>query len=175
MAERKQAATNGIVHYEPQRQARKKERTAVVMQPPMTPMIDVVFQLLLFFLIACRFVEDEGQIRANLPDISGPQTSLVLQIDPINVLLHAFGKEGGGVMFSIRGKSVNWTTPEELFRYLDGMRQKGDPEKQAVIIKPAGPVRWMHVVDAFNQAVRAQFKQIGLEASGGAGQAPEPG
>jgi biopolymer transport protein ExbD len=40
--------------------------------------------------------------------------------------------------------------------------QRDDPGKVPVMIMPAVNVRWEHVVNAFNQAVRAKFKKIGF-------------
>jgi len=36
-------------------------------QPKMTPMIDVVFQMLIFFMVAMQIRDPEGILRANLP------------------------------------------------------------------------------------------------------------
>jgi biopolymer transport protein ExbD len=36
-------------------------------EPPMTPMIDVVFQLLIFFLLTMKFTIQEGELLTHLP------------------------------------------------------------------------------------------------------------
>jgi len=50
----------------------------------MTPMIDIVFQLLIFFLLSAKFVSLEGQLSSYLPKDRGLQSSFS-QIDLANV------------------------------------------------------------------------------------------
>ena len=71
------------VHYVSDRKKRSKQRPTRAIQPPLTPMIDVTFLLLVFFLLACRFRVAEGQILAKLPDISGPDVAPALKTKPI--------------------------------------------------------------------------------------------
>ena len=59
------------------------------------------------------------------------------------------------------------TTAKELYLHLMGV--KPDSGKEAdevpVTIQPLGNVRWVHVVNAFNQAVRADYKKVGFKPS----------
>jgi biopolymer transport protein ExbD len=50
----------------------------------MTPMIDIVFQLLIFFLVSAKFITFEGQLSSYLPKDRGLQSSFS-QIDLANV------------------------------------------------------------------------------------------
>ena len=50
----------------------------------MTPMIDIVFQLLIFFLLSAKFISLEGQLSSYLPKDRGLQSSFS-QIDLANV------------------------------------------------------------------------------------------
>ncbi len=160
------------VHYVSARKQRedKKKHASTAIQPPLTPMIDIVFQLLLFFLLACQFRMDEGHIAANLPDLSGKPPADTLKIDPIDVTLEATGSDNLDVLIQIQSDTnvPPMTTAEELYVYL--MQVKPDHGKQAddvpVTIKPFGNVPWMHVVNAFNQAVRADYKKVGFKPSG---------
>ena len=49
-------------------------------EAPMTPMIDVVFQLLIFFMLTMNFKEVEGKLLSQLPKNKGPRSSI--PIDP---------------------------------------------------------------------------------------------
>jgi len=51
--------------------ARNKEETAEVEKPNMTPMIDVVFQLIVFFLVSMKFKTLDMKIEAFLPTDRG--------------------------------------------------------------------------------------------------------
>ncbi len=64
-----------------ERPERRPTGPRAVAQPPMTPMIDVVFQLLLFFLLGCHFVVSEGQLRAMLQQ--GGMEGLGVRIIPV--------------------------------------------------------------------------------------------
>ncbi len=49
----------------------------------MTPMIDIVFQLLIFFFVVTRFRIPEGELEAYLPQEAGPPDQLtVAEIEP---------------------------------------------------------------------------------------------
>ncbi len=151
-----------VHHYVSERQKRQKQRAPASMQPPLTPMIDVVFQLLLFFLLACRFVQFEGQLRANLPNVSGPQIVQPLKLEPIKVLLSPEGQRDENVVIQIDvQQGLVLRDVSKLYGELDHLREKFT-EKAPVIIAPRGRVRWKYVVDAFNQAIRAKFKNIGF-------------
>lgn len=165
----KRIAGDETVHYISARREREsnKKQGATAIQPPLTPMIDIVFQLLLFFLLACQFRMNEGQIAANLPDISGPPPKTI-SVEPIDITLRATGRENLGVLITVQYTDTPLTTAEELYNYLMQMKRRyGDKADEVpVTIKPLGNVRWAHVVNAFNQAVRADYKKVGFKPSG---------
>lgn len=49
---------------------RRNEQKAEKIEPQMAPMIDVVFQLLIFFMLTLKIVKEEGDFNINMP-ISG--------------------------------------------------------------------------------------------------------
>jgi len=157
-------------HHASARQERSRRRQSVVMQPPLTPMIDVVFQLLLFFLLGCQFRQAEGQIPANLPDISGPQNAIPAPIDPIKVTLAPAGARGEGVLIVVGEGKMQLSSIAEWHAYLlrEARRHPGsDGREVPVIIKAVGRVQWRHVVNAFHQAVRARYRNIAFSPSEG--------
>ncbi len=130
-------------------------------------MIDVVFQLLLFFLLGCRFIQEEGQLQANLPPIAGPDEIPALQVDPIRISLRATGRDDRGVLIEITGTDVAYTEIPKLYKYLVHLkRRQAEGDDVPVFINPLGRVRWTFVVDAFNQAIRAEYKTIGFAQPG---------
>lgn len=50
--------------------AKKKEGHRVE-EPPYTPFIDIIFQILIFFMLSMHFNKDEGQLRSYLPKDRG--------------------------------------------------------------------------------------------------------
>jgi biopolymer transport protein ExbD len=158
-----------------------KQRSPVQIRPPLMPLIDVMFTLLMFFLIAARVRTAEGLIPSNLPELRGAH-STALKITPIRILVHSSGADNELAYFEIENTGYQWNAAEGLYSFLHAYAQREDPARVPIFIKPVGPVRWEHVVNAFNQAVRAKFSQIGFSPSsagaatpplaGGAAEAP---
>ena len=62
---------------------------------PMTAMIDIVFQLLIFFLLSAKFIALEGNLASYLPKDKGLD-STVVPLDPVNVALDLIWDEQQG-------------------------------------------------------------------------------
>ena len=163
-AARRRTGEGGTARYVSARKQRQKSRGPTTMQPPLTPMIDVVFQLLLFFLVSTHFVKMEGQIQANLPRLKGPAAVKVM---PIRVRLAAVGAEREGVQIAIEGSDASIPDFRAFHAILvDERRRYGATSgKVPVIIRPEHAVAWQHAIDAFNQAVRAKFEDVAFAQS----------
>ena len=135
----------------------RRQRARRRMQPPLASMIDVTFLLLVFFLLTFTFREQEGQIRANL---GGDRGGL---LQPMRISVHPAGPGNRQAIFELAGADA-MTSPEELYDVLRARREVLSGESP-ISIKPARSVRWQHVVEAFNQAVRARFENVGLAGS----------
>jgi biopolymer transport protein ExbD len=123
-------------------------------QPPLTPMIDVVFQLLLFFLLGCRFVPEEAQLKANLPKTGEDRTVR------IRVYLSPTGPAGSGVLVEVAELKLATTSMAALHEALRGFMQVPEARAASFVIQPVGSVRWQHVVNAFHQASRAGCRTV---------------
>ena len=163
-AARRQTGEGETGRYVSARKQRAKSDPAAKMQPPLTPMIDVVFQLLLFFLLATTFVKMEGKIQAKLPRIKGTAT---IKVMPIKVRLTAVGTEGDGVQIAIEGSDESIPDFEKFHAILANERQRygATSGKVPVIIRPESDVAWQHALNAFNQAVRAKFEDVAFGRS----------
>ena len=152
----KKIAGDDSVHYVSPR--KKRPRAKPKMQPPLTPMIDVTFQLLLFFILTFTFKQSEGLIPGTLPqgDISNAPPAVD---KPIYIMVKFASGEPKTPVYEIPGMSRRITQPGELYDYLMGQKQIAE---RAVVVQPWANVRWEHVVNAFNQAVRAEYKKIGF-------------
>ena len=139
----------------------KRERPKPRMQPPLTPMIDVTFQLLLFFLLTFTFRQAEGQIPGSLPQTAGVAAGQVVDLPTIKIRLIPTGEFKDKCIFEMSGLSARIGTPKELYERLMARRQDGTADAP-VVIRARGDVRWEHVVEAFNAAVHAEYKNIGF-------------
>lgn len=132
----------------------------------LTSMIDVIFQLLIYFIITASFTLGEGVITARLPKGSGPAPSPdKLPDQPLNIILQSQGAYD--VRINIEGIAEaphNFTGLAQLLERVQFDPQRGrsgayKPDNP-VIIKPDGRVRWQHVVNAFNAAVKARYSNV---------------
>lgn len=137
------------------------------MQPNLSAMIDVIFLLLIYFVSTVNFTPDEGVLTAKLPQGTGqPTTDLTPPQRPLNILLTAAGETDCRIR--IEGYPQTPTNFTELATFLiklqydpeQGMRSGAFKPDSPVIIRPDESVRWQHVANAFNAAVRARYTNI---------------
>ncbi len=151
-----QANRKHPVEADPQVARNKANPKSSVIRPDLTPMIDVTFQLLIFFLVTASFIPDEGQIPGSLPK-GGPGEPEVVKS------LHLHVTEGGDVtnrtaMYTVLNRTT--TDPQELFHQLQRRRVS---DQQALVIDVEPQCKWKYVVEAFNQGTRADFRKIGFK------------
>ena len=149
------------IHFNPPRKQRPKPKAD--MQPPLTPMIDVTFQLLLFFLLTCEFRESEGMIPGTLPAKGNftQVTSDTPPLEPITIKPRAsIDRKSAG--YEMTGIPTVLDGPQKLFDALMARKAALGSDEVPVVILPGNDVPWEFVVEAFNQAVRAQYKKIGF-------------
>ena len=144
-------------HYET---PRKKRPTGTrPMQPPMTPMIDVTFQLLLFFLLTMTFRMAEGMIPGALPAKGGSGPGRIEIVEPIRVRVLPAGRENTGVNYEVEGYSARVGSGAELYDVFKARVDSVGPESPVQIVS-APDVEWGYVVEVFNQATRCEFQSV---------------
>lgn len=142
-------------HYEPPRKSRSTGEGK--QQPPLTPMIDVTFQLLIFFLLTSTFRPDEGQLPGSLPAQGPPSDSLV---QPVKITLRPAGVYYEEVQYRV-DKLPPMTRPQDLQQVLVDRRSAyPEDEKIPIILDVGSQVRWSFVTEAFNAASIAKFPSI---------------
>jgi len=146
------------VHHHSARSKRGREKPK--MQLSLTSMIDVIFLLLIYFVVTSNFIEDEGVIVAALPGAGGvaqaPPDEIVQKIE---IYLVAPDPESPDVAINIARQLDLGNDFSRLKAELDGLTGTYGTDSPVHII-PEGPVRWQHVVNAFNQAKRAGYTKI---------------
>ena len=140
----------------------RRQRARRRRQPPLTSMIDVTFLLLVFFLLTFTFREQEGQIRADLPSRGGHARGTRDVFGSVRVTIHPAGRDGRDAVFEIEGAETALTSAQELYAALRARREVLADTRGILIIRPSHKVRWQHVVEAYNQAVRARYDDVGL-------------
>ena len=154
----------------------------------MTPMIDIIFQLLIFFMLACRFKTQEGELKAFLPKNRGMgtagQPAITLQEVRVKLLWVEKGsyretknRKNGRVLLKVKDIKFPYTTDvhgktipdyKKLYQYICKARDNFRPTRTyktlPVIIDARPLVPFEHIVFALNECVRAGLKEITFAA-----------
>ena len=116
----------------------------------MTPMVDVILNLLIFFMLGTRFAEEERQLDIQLPRVTHAQ-SLTAPPDEIIVNVFADGR------LVVNQKP---TSPSELQSLLATAHARFDD--QAVLIRGEGHGRYQSVMDVLSICQRAGIHNYSL-------------
>lgn len=168
---RADAEPPATLHHESPRLRRQRSNGAsVVGELNLTSMIDVIFQLLIYFVVTAGFMIDEGVLAAKLPQgPAGAVSADDLPPEKIEVRLTADDTDDSLVQISRgpRDRPIRYAGFRELAEDLDRLRY--DPRRgegglydadDPVLIQPTGGVRWQHVVNAFNAALAAGYTNV---------------
>ncbi|NQU75876.1 MAG: biopolymer transporter ExbD [Planctomycetes bacterium] len=146
------------VHYVSERKKRGLPRPRMAL--PLTPMIDVTFQLLLFFILTMQFRPPEGQIPANLPADQGSSGPAVTPLEPIRVRLRAAPQADQAVQIEIDRYDIVLAGWGQLEAALAELQSQFGSAEVPVVIEPGPKVRWSDALNAYRQAQRARFENI---------------
>ncbi len=141
----------------------------------MTPMIDVVFLLLIFFLVGTKFRTPEGELEAYLPEEGAPRQlhQRTVDVEEIRITLRVsragknnpdappsivLGESGSGQ--GTQG-SINWL--ENELRRLSADQRVRDDVPVIIEAEPHLAYRW--VVHTLNICRKARFKKVNFAAS----------
>ncbi len=123
----------------------------------LTPLIDIVFLLLIFFLVATQFSEEEKEIDVLLPDASEAQAPTA-KVDRLIINIDKDGR------YFVTGKIL---TVEQL-RFVLRKAYTDNPGRASAIIR--GDRRCPHgfIIDAKNECLKAGIRDI-TDATQGSG------
>lgn len=113
----------------------------------LTPMIDVVFQLLLFFLVASRFADEEHQMHIKLPEASEARP-ISAKVDKFFVNVDREGKTFLGTA---------QVTPRELEARLRQLAAN-NPGRENVVIRGDANCPHKHIVAVMNACNKANIR-----------------
>ena len=155
--------------------AREKEKDSSYkddeLEMNMTPMIDVTFQLLIFFILAGKFRVPEGRLDANLPKDGGPTQGKLDEVEDVRITLRMMGKlpprdrkihprENPPDVLIEFGENV-YRGPDELFKVNGRLAQlrQAQPDVGLVIVSEQ-TVEFFWVMKALNAASKAGYTKI---------------
>lgn len=119
----------------------------------MTPLIDVIFLLMIFFLMTINFQRPEGVLDNRLPQI-GAQNSTDPTKDWETVRLRVkMIRENNQLKIYLQERIV--FTYEDLLYYLDQL-----PKDILIIVEPDNNVPYKHVIGVYNTCLKSGMKDI---------------
>jgi len=127
----------------------------------LTPMIDTVFNLLFFFMVASRFGAIEGLLPAKLPVHAAAQANAVPRM-PLRIHLVPDAKQADRCTITIERFQEQSIAIGQLPNILKKIRseQSGFDSDTPVYLMAADDVAWDHVVNAYNAALTADYEKI---------------
>lgn len=117
----------------------------------LTPMIDVVFLLLLFFMVSTSFIR-ESSLKVDLPEASGQV--LAQQEQAIDIIINLNG------IFIINGITLDNPSSEQLSEHLK--QAVGDIEDPHIIISSDAKAEYQSVVTAMDVAQQLGYARLTL-------------
>lgn len=122
----------------------------------MTPMIDTIFLLLIFFLCTTSFVAPESILPAELPDHGGPTPPAASLPDPLGVVTIRLRGHGDGLSISLNARQI--ASLEELREQIERLARVSTA--LPVVIDAGGDVPLGTVVHAYDGALGAGFRKV---------------
>ena len=127
-------------------------KTAGKRRVDMTPMIDCVFQLLLFFLVASNFQEQaritgEGEMGANLPAVAA---AMPMVMKPREMIVNVDDRGE----FYLDGQLYNERQLSERFN----RAQTDNPGNQSVVIRGSEGAEWKFVARVMGLCNQAEIR-----------------
>lgn len=117
----------------------------------LTPMIDVVFLLLLFFMVSTSFIR-ESSLKVNLPEATGE--AMVEQDKPVDIVIQADGQ------FLVDEESLPVVSREILTSVLK--RVVGERDDPHIIISADANAEYQHIVTAMDTAQQLGYTKLTL-------------
>lgn len=116
----------------------------------LTPMIDIVFLLIIFFMVGTHFTTPEQRNDVQLPTTSEvqPLTSL-----PDEIVVNVLGKD----RVVVRDEQLSLAQLEQNLR-----TAKANYSEQAVVLRGSGPDPYQHVMDVLAVCTRVKISKISL-------------
>jgi biopolymer transport protein ExbD len=141
---------------------------AIRIQPPLIPIIDIVFNLLMFFMLVPSTNVGQGFLTTNLPTSSGPVAGKPT-ITEVRLRVELFDVGPDGVYVDnaknefcsirVEGKEMGGDFGA-LQSYLEQKHAAGLAPTTPILIAPTMPTLHEWVVRAFDAAVAARFTNV---------------
>lgn len=124
-----------------------------------TPMIDVVFLLLIFFMCTLKFKILESKIATYLPTDKGLNKNFE-ELEPVEKIRIQLSLRGSQCICRINGQSMGVMPAATTAAYTKIMQLKAASEQSPAEISPDPRVQHKHVIDILDECMRANLTEI---------------
>ena len=138
---------------------KRKAQTGEIGRIQMAPMIDIVFQLLIFFLVASEVRPVEADFMANLPAGSGPRDAKVPPKDAYKVYLEKTDPNCTNVRVSINKEDLG-PAPGGYQALVSRLKNVTNKEKMLLVIDGDPDVKLQFIALTLDAAVEADVPSI---------------
>ena len=130
----------------------------------MTPMIDCVFLLLIFFMVSSTFNRQEADISFALPGVASQSEAVEIPDEQIIEIQ----EDGSVVLNDLKYDSPGQSELPELLKTLVRFKETADASKVAamITIAPADKVKHQRVVDVLNVCAAANIQNVTFAVEG---------
>jgi len=145
-----------------------RKRKAGTIGLNLTSMIDVVFLLLIYFMVATEFKTAEESFPMDMPMRQHGQT-ITLDDEPLVILVESAGTKLEDIRVRLEGPWDPIASLAELSSFLRSNKATGFgrnglfAESHPILLKPTGSTRWEHAIAAYNVVVNAKYTNISLD------------
>jgi biopolymer transport protein ExbD len=119
----------------------------------MTPLIDVIFLLMVFFIMTINFNKSDGVLTNQLPRLSSTQSKESSKDYETIRLKIKMVKENTQLKIHLQERVV--FSYEELLRYLNQL-----PNDILIIFEPGDNVPYKHVIGVYNTCLKSKKERI---------------
>lgn len=136
-------------------------RRGAAVDSTMTPMIDVIFQLQIFFLCTAGFALPESILPTQLPDTGAAESKIVAK--PLDMEIVRIQLRGQGAGFTVELNQRRLTGMDELLTKLETL---GAVSSDLPVVLDIGPeVMIENVVKVFDRCLAAGLRKINFAAN----------
>ncbi len=131
----------------------KETDSKSILSIKMTPLIDVIFLLLIFFIMTLKFQKPESVLENRLPERVGQDVSdqqMDWEVVRLRIKLVADGE-----MLKIYLQDRVVYSYKELLNYLNLL-----PEEILIVIEPEPKVPYKHVIGIYNTCIKSKKKNM---------------
>ncbi|NNM88188.1 MAG: biopolymer transporter ExbD [Phycisphaerae bacterium] len=137
---------------------KRRMRAAAHVGPNMTPMVDVVMVILIFFMLGSSFASPDWYLTNNTPAIKGGLNNVKVQKMPATRILIKLTQIGSHTRASIAAFQTE-DISGQLLKWLQA-KKKAAGKKVQVLISPANDVPYQQVITTYSDCVQAQYTHV---------------